>query len=139
MRCLEQLVSLAAATGESLWVEGAAPDLAPALAQALQLYVDEAHVRTLAVIPLHAPQASTAAAHRALPLGALVFEWFEAVRWDPERRERVHAIGRHAATAVANARRHSRVPGSTSGNAWRGWSAAGSGRAGSWGCGSRRR
>jgi multidrug efflux pump subunit AcrA (membrane-fusion protein) len=111
VRYAEQLVGLAAATGEPLWVDGAAPDVAPPIAQALQLYVDEAHVRTLAVIPLHAPQSSVdSTAPREPPLGALVFEWFDAVRWDAERRERVHAVCRHAATAVANARRHSRIP-----------------------------
>jgi transcriptional regulator with GAF, ATPase, and Fis domain len=105
---LQRLASSVAATGESMWYAGDTSELAPQVEVALQAYVDHAHPKTVAVVPLAcAPSADTAAPAR--PLGVLVLEHFDQSPPREEVLRQAELVAAHAATALGNALEHDRL------------------------------
>lgn len=105
---LEALLGRVLASGEPLWHPGPA-DLPREIREPLDTYLDLAHVRTVAILPLarrgDEPQAET-----PRPAGALVLERFESAPSDDDDRRRLAALALHGGVALANARDHRRVP-----------------------------
>jgi multidrug efflux pump subunit AcrA (membrane-fusion protein) len=117
VRLLSELATRVVKVGDPLWYSGSMNDLPPQLEQTLDEYLDEAHSKTVAVIPLRRPrreaQGESVADDEALadrsneePLGALVFEMFREQRPQPELESRVEMVVGHSARALGNALQH---------------------------------
>lgn len=108
---LEQLAVAAMACGDPLiWSSGKPGNLAPQVEEALQHYVDRAHVRTLALQPLRYRIIDRAREPSAEMLGVLVAESFQPVNDDHQFLTRTAQIAAHAETALGNAVEHHSVP-----------------------------
>ncbi len=112
-RTLEALVQRVAATREPLWYDNQ-PELSPQLETAVHNYLDAAHCRSLAIIPLFvaedpAPPPSAAQPDGTL-IAALAVECFDAGRFDPGFRQRTQSAADHGALALHNALIYRRVP-----------------------------
>ena len=57
VRLLARLASAVVATGDPIWYTGDTQDMAPQVEEAIQEYIDEAHSKTVAVLPLSCPKA----------------------------------------------------------------------------------
>jgi multidrug efflux pump subunit AcrA (membrane-fusion protein) len=101
IRLVERLCTAVVPTGEALWYPMAADVWSPKIQDRLHAYLDEAHVRTLAVVPLLVAGPEEARGRSRL-LGALVVEKFHE---DPDDRmlATVEAVRRHGSLAVQNA------------------------------------
>ena len=108
VRRLEQLSTAVATVGETLWYPDAKDDLPPQVEQSLAEYLDEAHSRWLAVVPLKCIDEEKAA---AVPetIGILVAERFQG-ELDRRRRLLLPAICEHAALALRNASELEAIP-----------------------------
>lgn len=108
VRRLEQLTAAVMAGGEPLWHTESPQELPPGIEEPLSAYLDEAHVRMVAVIPL---TASDAQPHpeRSRPTAVLVVERFHG-GGDDELRERVEAVRVHGTSAMRNALELQSVP-----------------------------
>jgi hypothetical protein len=102
---LEALGSAAAATEEDLDLP--ADDLPPPLEHAARRAVDVGQAKAISLVLLR-PQETTEAASASF--GLLLAEWLREAPPARERRERMQGLGRHAATALANALEHESVP-----------------------------
>jgi multidrug efflux pump subunit AcrA (membrane-fusion protein) len=115
-KLLCRLVSQASDTGEGLDYPGDLSSLALPVRRALEEYVDETHVRSLSIVPLSAkPPVSPGkedATHPPEPtlLGAVVVEHFADAAEAKGQAERARFLAEHAASALANALRHERIP-----------------------------
>ena len=99
------------ATGDAIWYAGDTRDLAPQVEDALQEYVDEAHSKMIAVLPLHRPRPDdeddpTKQEEPEPPIGALIVEQIEDSRVANSLSQRVDVVCRHSSTALANAVEH---------------------------------
>ncbi len=98
---LEKLVSAVSRMGESLWYDGDNSELPPQIEEHIDSYVDDAHARTIAIVPLPVttvvenPTAS-------LPLGMLIVEKFDGVS-DESWRSRVASVADQGGLALKNA------------------------------------
>ncbi|MEQ8789681.1 MAG: HlyD family secretion protein [Pirellulaceae bacterium] len=118
IRLLEQLVRTVMNIGEPLWFNGDQQELPPQVENALQLYLDESHARTLAILPLTAGDdaardAAGDAGHDALgeqPVGALIVEQFSAHREDDTPRKLAGVVGRHSASALRSSLSYHALP-----------------------------
>lgn len=107
---LSELATRVVATGEPLWYEGSTDNLPPQLEEAIQEYVDEAHTRTLVVLPLHAPPPAAVDPERnpmreqlqGDVIGALIVEQIEDTQPREALEQRVDMVRRHAALALNN-------------------------------------
>ncbi len=111
VRLLGKLSTAVVATGEPVWYVGDTRDLAPQVEDAVQEYVDEAHSKTVAVLPLQRPPPPEEddprkRAEPAPPIGALVVEQIEDSRLSPNTMHRAEVVRRHSSTALANAMEH---------------------------------
>jgi multidrug efflux pump subunit AcrA (membrane-fusion protein) len=106
IRLLERLGAMAVATGEPLRYDGGGEPQPPEVERVLQQYLDEAHVRGLAVVPLRGGLAgdSEPPDDDQPPVGVLIAERFDARR-DPEFGQRLSVVCRHSALALRNALR----------------------------------
>jgi hypothetical protein len=111
VQLLGRLASAVVATGDPVWYAGDTRDLAPQVEDALQDYVDEAHSKMIAVLPLGRPKPD----HEAEPdereaaegpIGALIVEQIEDNRVAPALTQRIDVVCRHSSTALANAMEH---------------------------------
>jgi hypothetical protein len=111
VRLLGRLATAVVATGDPVWYAGDTRDLAPQVEDALQEYVDEAHSKMIAVLPLGRPKPD----HEAEPdereaaeppIGALVVEQIEDNRVAPALAQRIDVVCRHSSSALANAMEH---------------------------------
>lgn len=107
VRRLETLSRLVLLAGEPLWHPHPPDSLAPQLERALEAYLDEAHVRLLALFPLRTRGRSQAAA--AAVIGGLIVERFDAVA-DDRLRSRITAACSPAGTALGHALEYTRIP-----------------------------
>ena len=112
VRLLGRLATAVVATGDPVWYTGDTRDMAPQVEDAMQEYVDEAHSKTVAVLPLERPQLEeeddprqredAEPAHRRADR--------RADRRQPRCRrrmaQRVDVVCRHSSTALANALEH---------------------------------
>ncbi|HUG93568.1 MAG TPA: HlyD family efflux transporter periplasmic adaptor subunit [Planctomycetaceae bacterium] len=117
VRHCEQLATAVVAAGDPLWYEGDGSNLSPQIEAALQPFLDEAHARVAAVLPLtFQPPAEGSRSDRngrpAEPetIGALVVERFEADTADAGWKHRIDAVSRHSGLALNNALAHEGLP-----------------------------
>jgi multidrug efflux pump subunit AcrA (membrane-fusion protein) len=111
VRLLGKLATAVTATGDAVWYAGDTRDLAPQVEKAVEEYVDEAHTKTVAILPLKrpAPPEEEDPAKREKPeppIGALIVEQIEDSRIPESMIQRVEVVSRHSATALANAMEH---------------------------------
>jgi multidrug efflux pump subunit AcrA (membrane-fusion protein) len=101
IRRIERLCTAVAPTGQSLWYPSAVDDLPPKIQDRLHAYLDESHVRTIAVVPLLSAGGEEARGRPRL-LGALVVEKFYG---DPDDRLRgtLEVVRSHGTLALQNA------------------------------------
>lgn len=111
---LGRLATAVAKTGEDVWYSGDTSDMAPQVEEALDAYVDEAHTKAMAILPLVPPGSDDPVAaeqdqaedvYRKPPpvLGALVVEQMVDSRPPEGFLQRVQVVRSHSATALANA------------------------------------
>ncbi len=111
VRLLGQLATAVVATGDTVWYTGDTRDLAPQVEDAVQEYVDEAHSKTVAVLPLQRPAPPEEddpkkRTEPAPPIGALIVERIEDSRLAPNMVHRAEVVRQHSSTALANAMEH---------------------------------
>jgi multidrug efflux pump subunit AcrA (membrane-fusion protein) len=111
VRLLGKLATSVVVTGDPVWYTGDTRDMSPQVEDAVQAYVDEAHSKTVAVLPLVRPEAEheedpqkRPAPHE--PVGALIVEQIEDSRVPPTLVQRVDVVCRHSSVAMANAVEH---------------------------------
>jgi multidrug efflux pump subunit AcrA (membrane-fusion protein) len=95
------------ATGETVWYTGDTSMMAPQVEDAVQAYVDEAHSKTVAIIPLIKPRETSedALSEREPPqvIGALIVEQIEDSRPKEGLPQRIEVVSEHSSMALANA------------------------------------
>ena len=111
VRLLGRLASAVVATGEPVWYAGDTRDLAPQVEDAVQEYVDDAHSKMIAVLPLGRPKPDHDADEQEKddaegPVGALIVEQIEDNRVAPAMAQRIDVVCRHSSVAMANAMEH---------------------------------
>ena len=111
VRLLGRLASAVVATGEPVWYAGDTRDLAPQVEEAVQEYVDDAHSKMIAVLPLGRPKPDEDADDQEKddaegPVGALIVEQIEDNRVAPAMAQRIEVVCRHSSVAMANAMEH---------------------------------
>lgn len=110
---LNQLITTVCRSGEPLWYTGDTTNLPPQVEEAVEAYVDEAHTKLLAILPLSRPRDEAVTAQ--LPpgqvkpqevLGALVVEQITEDALSNVTQRRVEVVRDHSALALANAIEH---------------------------------
>ncbi|MGC3967451.1 MAG: hypothetical protein QM775_08800 [Pirellulales bacterium] len=96
-KLLSRLTGIVAEAGEPVWQLGRNDELPPQIRAALGEYVDEAHVRGVAVLPLLGKPDPKRPERRPPVLGALVIEQIEDVAPAAGRVERAELVAQHAA------------------------------------------
>jgi hypothetical protein len=111
---LGKLATAVTRTSEDVWYSGDTSDMAPQVEEALDAYVDEAHTKAIAILPLAQPGFEDPAAtaeeqeenvYRKPPpmIGALLVEQMVDSRPPEGFMQRVEVVRSHSATALANA------------------------------------
>ncbi|MCB9939218.1 MAG: HlyD family efflux transporter periplasmic adaptor subunit [Planctomycetaceae bacterium] len=106
---LGRLATVVATAKRPLWYTGNNRDLPPQVDEPLHAYVDQAHAKMLAVIPLYPPTTEDESDKSGDPreaIGALIVEELASSRIDNGMSERVEIVATHAASALANAIEH---------------------------------
>lgn len=111
IRMLGKLATAVVATGEPVWYTGDTRDLAPQVEDAVQEYVDEAHSKTIAVLPLGRPAPPEEDDRNKReepepPIGALIVEQIEDSRVSASLMQRSDVVCLHSSAALANAMEH---------------------------------
>ncbi|MGA2798181.1 MAG: HlyD family efflux transporter periplasmic adaptor subunit [Thermoguttaceae bacterium] len=111
VRLLGRLATAVTASGDAVWYTGDTQDLAPQVEKAVEEYVDEAHSKTVAILPLKRPgppeeEDPAKRTKPAEPIGALIVEQIEDSRVPASMIQRVEVVSRHSSTALANAMEH---------------------------------
>ncbi len=111
VRLLGRLATAVTATGDAVWYSGDTQDLAPQVEKAVEEYVDEAHSKSVAILPLKrlGPPEEEDPAKREKPpqpIGALIVEQIEDSRIPASMVQRVEVVSKHSSTALANAMEH---------------------------------
>jgi hypothetical protein len=111
VRLLGRLATAVTATGDAVWYTGDTRDLAPQVEKAVEEYVDEAHSKTVAILPLKRPEPSeeedpSKRDKPQEPIGALIVEQIEDSRVPASMIHRVEVVSKHSSTALANAMEH---------------------------------
>jgi multidrug efflux pump subunit AcrA (membrane-fusion protein) len=106
---LGKLASAVVKTGEEVWYSGDTSDFAPQVEEALNAYVDEAHTKSLAILPLVQPGGEVELAPDEVAprppevIGALIVEQMVDSRPPEGFRQRVDVVRTHSASALTNA------------------------------------
>jgi hypothetical protein len=111
VRLLNRLATAVVATGDAIWYTGDTRDMAPQVEEAVQEYIDEAHSKLVAVLPLGRPAPleeddPTKREQAEGPIGALIVEQIEDSRVSGALVQRGEVVCRHSSTALANALEH---------------------------------
>lgn len=103
-------------TAEDVWYSGDTTDLAPQVEKAIDAYVDEAHTKNMAILPLvvrededKAAEEKAKTGRRAGPpkvLGALIVEQMVDSTVPEGYKQRVDVVRSHSTTALGNALEH---------------------------------
>jgi multidrug efflux pump subunit AcrA (membrane-fusion protein) len=110
---LEQLVEIVARTGQPFWHGRESNEHPPQIEARLQAYLDQSHVKALAIIPMIVGDAEgadqPASRPRATARSALVMEQLadDAIR--ETTRRRLQAVAAHSAIAMLNAQEHGSI------------------------------
>jgi multidrug efflux pump subunit AcrA (membrane-fusion protein) len=112
IRLLGKLATEVVAAGEPLWYTGDTHNLAPQIEDAVQEYVDEAHTKMIAVLPLardtvEGEDEQETRENQERPFGALIVEQIEDSRIPETMKHRVNVVARHSASALANSLEYS--------------------------------
>ncbi len=100
---LNQLATAVAKTGEAMWYTGDTSNLAPQVEMALEEYLDEAHSKTVAVLPLkRQPDDQNDEQAVGETIGAVIVEQIEDARLRDGMLQRVEVVNDHASAAMAN-------------------------------------
>jgi len=110
IRLLGKLASEVVAAGDPVWYSGDTRDFPPQIEEAVQEYVDEAHSKTVAILPLRRPLSEAEKENEERmkrkpepPFGALIVEQIEDSRLPEALIQRVNVVCRHTSTALGNA------------------------------------
>jgi multidrug efflux pump subunit AcrA (membrane-fusion protein) len=111
VRLLGKLATAVVRSGDPVWYTGDTRDLPPQVEDAVQEYVDEAHSKTVAVLPLRRPAPAEEDDPKKRtepepPIGALIVEQIEDSRVSTSLVQRAEVVGRHSSLALANALEH---------------------------------
>jgi multidrug efflux pump subunit AcrA (membrane-fusion protein) len=111
VRLLNKLATAVVATGEPVWYTGDTRDMAPQVEEAVQDYVDEAHSKTVAILPLKRPEPPEEDDPKKRPepqpcIGALIVEQIEDNRVPASMLPRVDVVCKHSSQALANSLEH---------------------------------
>ena len=111
VRLLGRLATAVVTSGDAVWYTGDTRDLPPQVEDSVQEYIDEAHSKTVAVLPLRrpAPPEEDDRSQRVAaegPIGAIVVEQIEDSRVSGSLVHRAEVVCRHSSTALANALEH---------------------------------
>ena len=116
VRLLSNVATAAVKADSRFWVVGNTDGLAPEVAKKINEYLDEAHSRTLIVIPLMArppelPDLEMRSKRRPKPkkLGVIVLEYFDADVHEPQIEDDCKLIVEQSEIALENARKHSEI------------------------------
>ena len=107
---LEALGRCALVYGEPLWYPADRERLAPELESALDACLDETHARVFGVLPICKRPPDGRSTGELPPVGMLFVEQFHAAAAEPDLVARTEAVGRHAASALANAVEYESLP-----------------------------
>jgi biotin carboxyl carrier protein len=108
VRRLERLTRAVAATGEPLWYPDSQGDRAAVIEELLSAYLDESHVRSIAIVPL-LPDATEPSSQPRQAVGVLVAESF-CGGLDARQRALLLGAGTHVALALRNTLEWEAVP-----------------------------
>lgn len=113
VRLLRNLTTTVARTGDDLWFDGDTSDLAPQVERAVNEYVDEAHTKQLAVLPLREAELDAdekpgekKQKKRENILGAIIIEQLVDSRQPDGMLQRIDVVRRHSSTSLTNAQEH---------------------------------
>ncbi len=112
VRLLGELATAVVASEEQIWYSGDTSNMAPQVEEAVQEYVDDAHSKTVAVLPLFPPgneeeeDDPDKREDPPAPIGALIVEQIEDARVPERMIQRVDVVAKHSATALNNALEH---------------------------------
>ncbi len=113
VRMLGELATVVVNAGEPVWYHGDTKDLAPQIEDKLQEYVDEAHTKALAVLPLQRTLPPPDPEKERLnqdeipePFGAIIVEQIEDSRIPMTMVQRIEVVRGHSTAAIANAVEH---------------------------------
>ena len=115
---LGKLATAVVRSGEPLWYTGSDEDLPPQIEDAVHDYVDEAHTKTVAVLPLKKVEDDTEDVddpkRRRMKteqqvVGALILEQIEDSRPASDFAQSVDLVSQHSSRALANAMDHEGV------------------------------
>jgi len=101
---LNRLATAVAKTSEAMWYTGDTSDLAPQVEMTLEEYLDEAHSKTVAVLPLkRKPENGDDEQAVGETIGVVIIEQIEDARIRDGMLQRVEVVNDHASAAMANA------------------------------------
>ncbi len=111
VRLLGKLASAVVASGDAVWYTGDTRDMAPQVEDAVQEYVDDAHSKTVAILPLRRPAGEeeddpSKRSELEAPIGALIIEQIEDSRVSQSLIQRAEVVCQHSSAALANALEH---------------------------------
>ncbi len=113
---LRKVATSSVSSSSEFWITGDTEGLAPQVKKQIDDYLDEAHSRTLAVIPLFSPTESTThlETRRRRPpkprkLGALIIEYFDADTKREDIADTVDLILKQSQLALENSRIHGEI------------------------------
>jgi hypothetical protein len=116
VRLLSNVATAAVKSDTRFWVVGNTEGLAPEVAKKINEYLDEAHSRTLIVVPLMArppaaPDLEMKSKHRpkSKKLGAIVLEYFDADVHEAQVEDDCKLIVEQSEISLENARKHSEI------------------------------
>ena len=116
VRLLSNVATAAVKSNTPLWIVGNTEGLAPEVAKKINEYLDEAHSRTLAVIPLMARppelddlEMKSKRRQKPRKLGVIVLEYFDADVTEAQVEEDSNLIVQQSEIALENARKHSEI------------------------------
>ena len=116
VRLLSNVATAAVKSNTPLWIVGDTEGLAPEVAKKINEYLDEAHSRTLAVIPLMARppelddlEMKSKRRRKPRKLGVIVLEYFDADVTEAQVEEDSKLIVEQSEIALENARKHSEI------------------------------
>lgn len=116
VRLLSNVATASVSADTPFWITGDTEGIAPEVARKINEYLDEAHSRTLIVIPLMArlpqlPDLEMRSRRKEKPkkLGAIVIEYFDADVLEPQIEDDSKLIVEQSELALENSRKHSEI------------------------------
>ncbi len=119
---LGRLASKVVAAGDPLWYSGKTEDLPPQIEGALEEYIDEAHTKTIAILPLRKPdiaggtdeqvreEDAAHGDHQESPIiGALIVEQVDDTQSRQQLMQRIDLMYEHSARALVNSLDHNNL------------------------------